>query len=186
MYEPLSGEVSVYGSWRRIPEGLDIVKKHHCWKLTNSEKVHIWTDIWAPDIGTTLPTTFMSSNMKFVSQLTDENTRNWNLNTLNAIFPKTIIDKICKIRLPMIGNDQIRWTGAKNTIFSVKSAYNIPLEDSQSRNLTNNSQFPWQRLWKVKLPLKIHHFLWKCLHDCVPARDELYRFVDDIPSTCPL
>ncbi|RZC65570.1 hypothetical protein C5167_009260 [Papaver somniferum] len=45
------GEVSVYGSWRRIPEGLDIVKKHHCWKLTNSEKVHIWTDIWAPDIG---------------------------------------------------------------------------------------------------------------------------------------
>lgn len=47
----------------------------------------------------------MSSNMKFVSQLTDEDTRNWNLNTLNAPFLKNVVDKIRKIRLPMIGND---------------------------------------------------------------------------------
>ncbi|XP_026399356.1 uncharacterized protein LOC113295223 [Papaver somniferum] len=172
--------------WRGICQGLEFVKQNYCWEIADGKNINVWKDVWIPSLGKKVPSTMYSSNISRVSQLIDDNTRNWNHNMLKALFPIDIVDQILQIRIPLIGKDQVRWLGTRTGCYTVKSAYHILLQDSLNQQNLNIPNFPWSKLWKVQLPPKILHLIWRILHNCVATRDKLHKVVSNIASTCPL
>lgn len=190
-FNTLSDSMSTSGSWiwRGICEGLEIVKKHSCWEVADGKNINIWKDVWVPSLAKHVPSDMSSSLVYKVSQLIDIDTRNWDINMLKALFTNDIIDQIMRIKIRMQGRDKIRWLGTRNGSFTVKSAYNLLLNESQYIHDIQNSGvplFPWKKLWKVQLPPKILHFIWRILHNCVATRDKLHKVVDNIDPLCPL
>ncbi|XP_026434352.1 uncharacterized protein LOC113331933 [Papaver somniferum] len=177
---PLSDEVSENGSWiwRGICKGLKIVKQHYCWELADGKDINIWKDKWIHGCQNLVPSTNWSSNMVHVSQLIDQDTKSWNLSMLNTLFPAETVNQICRIRIPMLGKDRIRWTKTRNGTFTVKSAYNTLLDEVSASNTSSNTSFIWKRLWSMKLPPKVLHLLWRILQDCLSTRDKIRIWFD--------
>ncbi|XP_026400166.1 uncharacterized protein LOC113296041 [Papaver somniferum] len=143
---PLSDEVSENGSWiwRGICKGLKIVKQHYCWEIADGKDIIIWKDKWIHGCQNLVSSTNWSSNMVHVSQLIDQDTKYWNLSMFNTLFPTETVNQICRIRIPMLGKDRIRWTKTRNGQFTVKSTYNTLLDEASSSNTSSNTSFPWK------------------------------------------
>ncbi|XP_026395787.1 uncharacterized protein LOC113290395 [Papaver somniferum] len=182
---PFSDEISTNRSWiwRGIYQGLQIVNKHCCLEVANGRDINIWKDRWFPESTELLPYTNWSSGVEYVSQLIEQDTKKWDLNMINVLLE--IVENICRIRVPMIGKDKIRWTGTRNGKFTFKSAYNILLDESSSGVISSNNNFPWKRMWNMSLPPKILHLIWRIHQDSVPTRDKMVKHVQTIDDICP-
>lgn len=108
--------------------------------------MNIWKDIWVPYHEGHLPSQFASSNITNFSQLIDKDTKWWDVHMLSSLFPTDIVNKILRIRLPMHGEDIIRWKRTRDGNFSVKSAYNW-LRDQEGNSIPSilNQCFPWKK-----------------------------------------
>ncbi|XP_026399730.1 uncharacterized protein LOC113295613 [Papaver somniferum] len=100
--------------WRAICKGLEVIKNYYCWEISNGKSINIWKDVWVPSLGVKVNSRFSSLGMVKVEQLIDSYTKSWNMNIVNALFSPDIVQEIAKIRIPMIGKDQIRWTRSRN------------------------------------------------------------------------
>ncbi|XP_026377625.1 uncharacterized protein LOC113271916 [Papaver somniferum] len=95
------------------------------------------------------------------------------------------VSDISKIRIPMHGCDKMRWRPAANGVFSMKTSYEVFLDDQLRINPTkNNLSINWKAFWKLKLPPRIQHFMWKCLHTCVHVKERLARFSKHQDISC--
>ncbi|XP_026428567.1 uncharacterized protein LOC113324461 [Papaver somniferum] len=125
--------------------------------------------------------------METVDQLMVPNSNTWNIDMLNVLFDSNIVNEICKIRIPLNGADRLIWKPADNGLFSVKTAYRVVDEVT---NVTTSSDpplnFPWKLFWKLDLPQIILHFLWKCVHKCLPVRDRIARYMHNVDTIFPL
>jgi ribonuclease HI len=82
------------------------------------------------------------------------------------------------------------WRGAKNGLFSVRSAYHIH-KDYLASKMASSSEGDdrrdiWKNLWKLPVPNAEIFFLWRACHDILPTRKNLNRrkIVDDF--FCPI
>lgn len=174
---------SVSWIWKGICRGLELVRKHCCWEVGDGNSIEIWKDYWLPNRNSSLDASFASSNMKTVNQLIVQDSGKWNVYILNALFDTDTVSGICNIRIPLSGKDTLRWSPTYNGQFSVKSDYKCIVKEIYGGEASN---FPWKSLWKLDVPQKIKHFLWKCMNDCVSVRSKLARYVDSISNVCPL
>lgn len=124
---------------------------------------------------------FASSYVKTVDQLIDQNSGDWNVNMLTAIFDAETVGEIRKIRIPI----RMRLDGSPthNGEFTVKTAYRVVADRMQGHV---QDSFNWKAFWKVKLPPKVKHFLWKCINDCLTLRSKISRYVPNFNPNCPL
>ena len=58
--------------------------------------------------------------------------------------------------------------------YSVRSAYRM-LVDNENQSLpsssaTNGDGSVWKKIWKVRVPHKIRHFLWRAAKDSLPTK----------------
>lgn len=185
---PLTDSVSDNGSWvwKGICEGLETIRKHACWEVGDGNHIHIWKIRWIPSIPTTVDSRVSSTNMKYVSQLIDYDTKTWKIDVLHAIFDDDTVNKITDIRIPMQGSDHIRWQPSSNDEFSVKTSYKAILNDANAENgFIPNTLVNWKVFWKKKIPQSILHFLWKCISNCLPTNDRLSRYCNHFSTLCP-
>ncbi|XP_026459211.1 uncharacterized protein LOC113359854 [Papaver somniferum] len=100
-FNPLSDAISSNGSriWRGICHGLEIVKKNSYWEIANGNDINIWKDVWIPSLKKHVPSDRYSIHMTNVSQLIDIDTKAWNLNLLNALFPNDIVEQESQVAL---------------------------------------------------------------------------------------
>lgn len=77
------------------------------------------------------------------------------------------------------GPDQFKWGVADNKEFSVKAAYKLlgPLS-------TITESWPWNFIWKIKLPPKISCFSWTALHQACLTQDNLARRKFQMADRC--
>lgn len=68
--------------------------------------------------------------------------------------------------------------------YSVKSAYALLQEMKGGNQLSSNSGF-WKKLWNLKIPLKVKHFLWRASKDCLPTKDQLRIKRVNVDALCP-
>ncbi|KAL0017468.1 hypothetical protein SO802_004537 [Lithocarpus litseifolius] len=74
--------------------------------------------------------------------------------------------------------DKQTWAGTLNGLFSVRSAYKVamdlckPIESASSSNGDSMRQF-WKKLWKIQIPHKIRHFIWRAANDILPTKANL-------------
>lgn len=75
-------------------------------------------------------------------------------------------------------DDVWAWEPEKHGVYSVRSAYRL-LDTVRIRNTATQDagglgDTCWQKLWKLKVPLKIKVFWWRVIHEFLPARQVLH------------
>ncbi|XP_039796349.1 uncharacterized protein LOC120661524 [Panicum virgatum] len=94
--------------------------------------------------------------------------------------------------------DLLAWHYDKKGIFSVKSAYHV-LDDGRTRDRCRQRgegsgsttspkapEFSWKRIWQLRCPPKIRHFLWRFTHNSLPLRMNIARRGMEIDTRCPV
>ncbi|XP_026451335.1 uncharacterized protein LOC113351597 [Papaver somniferum] len=143
--------------------GIKIIKKYVVWDVGDGSDIQIWKHIWIPSISSNVPSHFSSTNMITVSQLIDDDTKSWNLQTLNALFDNHTVNAIISIRIPFSGKDCLRWIvwssanpSLMSTISNVVSFQDWIISLFQVSNTTNNdivlqlSAFIMWHIWKCR------------------------------------
>lgn len=94
-----------------------------------------------------------------------------------------VVNKICSIPLPLIPqSDSCCWGPNANGKYSVKSATWI--QNSINNNV--NSSKLLKRMWNLSLPHKVEIFSWLLILGKLQTRDHLARYVNNMPTICPL
>lgn len=88
------------------------------------------------------------------------------------------VDKILTLKLSLKAHqDLLGWQYNENGIYSVKSGYwlgtHLPSYD-RGTPIPGNDELK-QRLWKIKAPTKIKHFLWRLLTNSLATGTNLKR-----------
>ena len=105
----------------------------------------------------------------------------------NLVLP---IPLICSIK-PRVRHPQdgFCWSHSNSGAYSVKSGYDLAMELKQGEENAPISEpsTKWlkAKVWKVKAPSKIKHFLWKSISNCLPVCDRLVERHCGHERSCP-
>jgi hypothetical protein len=75
---------------------------------------------------------------------------------------------------------KLQWSETKSGLFTVKSAYQLldKMRKVETRGEFSKSasyRWLWWYTWKLSIPGKIKHFLWRAFHDSLPTNANLFR-----------
>lgn len=93
-------------------------------------------------------------------------------------------DIILSIPLNPESHDTWYWRQEKLGDYSVKSAYSMLRDIKQDNSGASNSGL-WRKLWNLKIPLKVKHFLWRACTHCLPTKDQLLSKRIQLNILCP-
>lgn len=85
-------------------------------------------------------------------------TNQWNSDLINDGFDKRDASLILSLTARTMNDDSWYWSKEKLGNYSVKSAYNLLQEGKISNQTSDNSDF-WRKLWNLKVPPKVKHFI---------------------------
>jgi hypothetical protein len=111
--------------------------------------------------------------------LIEPNSNQWNHNTIDNLFLSFEANQIYKIPLVDTSTrDDITWGSSKDGNYSVKSSYHTvmqwkDIDKMQAGSITNQKDPTWTHIWKLKLPPKYSHLIWRILNHVVPVRNDL-------------
>lgn len=130
-------------AWKNILSARDLVEKGGNWKIGNGRQVRIWGDKWLPDLqsivhnNVVLPLPLDA----LVSDLIDEESRQWNRELISACFERSVAQKILGIpiliRLPF---DKLVWYWEINSEYSVRSVYHSICDEKSRLQRSTSSQ----------------------------------------------
>lgn len=104
---------------------------------------------------------------KMVSALLNEEHIQWDTDLIRDIFDDRDANLILVIPVHNRSADSWYWCKERSGSYSVKSAYTI-LQDSRTSNHSSNNSGFWRRLWNLKIPVKVKHFLWSASTKYLP------------------
>ncbi|XP_045791800.1 uncharacterized protein LOC123886537 [Trifolium pratense] len=127
-------------------------------------------------------------NLTKVKELMDNNYHEWNETIINQIFHPYDAQMI--LNIPIIDKtqpDTITWEGTQDGQYSVKSGYNAIMNWGSLSNATssNNTQHIWSTLWKLNVPPKHSHLLWRALKNALPVKGNLFKRGVRCEPLCP-
>jgi hypothetical protein len=96
----------------------------------------------------------------------------WDWNLIETLFNQR--DFLVIISIPFSRRrleDKLIWHFNREGSYSAKSGYKIALE-VENLDAGDVKQGEWKKPWKLKLPLKIIHFLWRIGHGYFPTKNE--------------
>ncbi|CAI9117480.1 OLC1v1018880C1 [Oldenlandia corymbosa var. corymbosa] len=164
--------------------------------IHSGRNTSIWMDRWLPcseDFQCHSPPSIIHPS-SLVSDLIDQSTGNWNQELINSIFSPS--EASCILSM-MLGDaptsDKWIWHHSTNGRFSVKSVYstlmaspNFSADFHPSVALTPEYTLFWKKLWKLRLPNCILHFLWRCATSSLPSLENLEKRGCFPDQQCPL
>lgn len=159
-------------------------------KVGDGKTINIWRHHWIPNsVGPLLhPEELNLSDYQYVAELIDEDNQSWKVELLQQLFTPDQVQQILTIPLDLTRKDKLVWPLTSTGHFTTKSAYNHLVMESQ-HNQPQQMQIPstvWLQLWKLKIPYKLVHFLWKLLHNILPFRTRIFKIQSQQDQLCPL
>ncbi|KAL0384911.1 UNVERIFIED_CONTAM: hypothetical protein Sradi_2885400 [Sesamum radiatum] len=117
-------------TWWSLLAAKDLLQAGCKWRIGTGRSVLVWQDPWLPRAPSFYTLTAMpvgGSNMH-VSELIQEDTREWDCELINTIFGPEDCEMILQIPLSCVGgHDLLVWHYSRNGLFSVRSAYHLAL-----------------------------------------------------------
>uniref|UniRef100_I1QUQ8 Reverse transcriptase zinc-binding domain-containing protein n=1 Tax=Oryza glaberrima TaxID=4538 RepID=I1QUQ8_ORYGL len=116
--------------------------------------------------------------------LIDPFSGSWDEDLLQQIFWEEDVQVIKTIPVHVELEDTLAWHFDPRGCFSVRSAYKVQKEAERrsrrrgsagSPNGENETGVFWRKLWKMGIPGKIKHFLWRLSHNSLAMRCNLKR-----------
>ncbi|KAB2086355.1 hypothetical protein ES319_A04G025700v1 [Gossypium barbadense] len=153
------------------------------WKIGNGKTALFWWDKWCGDrpLKWIYPRLFRIAKSKdctiaeMVSLLGSGNT-NWNeyftrpLLEREVGLSKELAERVIGIDLNLSREDRLCWVKDKEWVFSVKKCTELlMLEDGEINN------FDFGILWNIKVPPRVHSFLWILVIDRLPTKEFLVK-----------
>lgn len=124
--------------------------KGSCFHLGEGFDVNIWTDPWIPWYLNKKPIAkedWEGFDLYKVADLINCDNRTSKLDALEGMFSPDSVLEVSKINLSTIATEnKLLWTGNKNGLFSVKSAYRVHKQEN-----TIGSNLRWKALWNSNL-----------------------------------
>ncbi|KAF4363104.1 hypothetical protein F8388_013468 [Cannabis sativa] len=62
------------------------------------------------------------------------------------------------------------WSEEKSGFYSVSSAYKL-LQQQSGAWPCSGAVSCWQNLWKMHVPAKVHHLVWRAMAGCLPTKE---------------
>uniref|UniRef100_A0A2N9FCX4 Reverse transcriptase zinc-binding domain-containing protein n=1 Tax=Fagus sylvatica TaxID=28930 RepID=A0A2N9FCX4_FAGSY len=83
------------------------------------------------------------------------------------------------------------WKGTKTGVFTVHSAYEMLESDRRKSDIGESSNMAnlrwlWRKVWKMAIPGKIKHFIWRAYHESLPTYQQLHRRKIRTEANCPV
>ena len=126
-----------------------------------------------------------------VADLIDQETKSWKVEVVRKLYHPQVAKEILLLPISRIPNmeDNILWKHSNSGDYKVKKAYQLLLKDQYPSATQNHRCFGvanevWERIWKVKLPLKILNFIWKLLHGSLPVFEVLSSRGINVSTKC--
>ncbi|KAL9302058.1 putative ribonuclease H domain, reverse transcriptase zinc-binding domain-containing protein [Arabidopsis thaliana] len=178
-------------AWKSIYEAQVLIKQGIRAVIGNGETINVWTDPW---IGakpakaaqavkrSQLLSQYAANSIHLVKDLLLPDGRDWNWNLVSLLFPDNTQENILALRPGgKETRDRFTWEYSRTGHYSVKSGYWVMTEIINQRNNPQEVLQPsldpiFQQIWKLDVPPKIHHFLWRCVNNCLSVASNLaYR-----------
>ena len=107
-----------------------------------------------------------------------ENGNNWDKDWIRSEFLPFEAQEILSIPLsaqrPM---DTRIWNETKNRVYSTKSAYRLLVKTASNNQPGPSSSVLhtnfWSSIWRINIPNKIKHFLWRACSESLPTKRNL-------------
>ena len=168
--------------WKGVLWAANAAKMGYQWKIGNGKKVKFWCDHWFGE--TSLAVQFWdlyilcNEQNATVSEVKEDNLIKL---TFRRCFDQQLLlrwfDLVSIVETIQLNGeeDNILWKFESKGVFSVRSMYAV----INFRGITPTHV---HALWKIKVPPKIHFFLWLVSHNKLLTRDNLVKRqrVDDL------
>ncbi|PNY16050.1 ribonuclease H, partial [Trifolium pratense] len=180
-------------TWRSILQASWVIKKGSYWTIGSGQDINIWEDNWIQQKGNSTGTSSKPNNCGFtkVKELMDNNYNEWNASIINQVFNPYEAHMI--LQIPILDKtqpDTLTWDGTRDGTYSVKSGYHAIIDwanNSNSNNATssNCSMEIWKVLWKLNVPPKHSHLIWRSLRNAIPVKGSLFKRGIRCDPLCP-
>ncbi|XP_026383665.1 uncharacterized protein LOC113279176 [Papaver somniferum] len=167
-------------TWNGISKGLEIVRQNYFLEINNGKKTRIWRDRWIPGMSQSpTPQNDFFRFYEFVEELMVQETAQWNIHLITALFDADIALKIQALYIDISKEDSIIWMPAKDGVFSVKITYKMLTYNDKEVQIEGRTidRKVWKSLWKYKDAQRIKLFAWKCIRGVhnTKIRREIYN-----------
>ena len=178
-------------TWKCILWSRDLIERGSSWRVGNGDSVRIYKNVWLPSPdGRIKSPIFHLAPESTVQSLIDPDTGWWNTNLIDWCFHPPDARLIKSLPLSFTPQpDTLVWKSEKSRSYSVKSEYKSLCElhnRDTNRPLVSDSQKGfWKCLWKLKVPGKIKHFLWRACTNSLPTKVNLRKRKILEETECP-
>ncbi|XP_060959373.1 uncharacterized protein LOC133030597 [Cannabis sativa] len=170
--------------WRSIYEAKDLVVSGVRKAIGDGTTVNIIQDPWLPEANNP----FVISDHpalegQMVHSLLSVGHRSWDLDVIQDLFGERDRQLILSIQLSeRVERDSWYWRLENSGLYTIKSAYNF-LQNSAAVDMF--VQQGYKQLWKIDIPPKVQHFLWRAASGCLPTRVQLNTRHVNVDNMCP-
>ncbi|CAN1253998.1 Putative ribonuclease H protein At1g65750 [Linum perenne] len=175
-------------AWHSIWKTQDLVRHGYRWRVGNGRSISVWKEPWLRRDGRLRVESAPVHGLENISvaDLWMPETRCWDEELLSELFPDEEARAIMEVNtLTGEANDTRIWHYSKTGEYTVKSAYKLIMEymyDQEALNVGGQ----WNVLWKMQIPPKVKHFLWRVARGILPLRANLIRRRISVPPECGL
>lgn len=167
-------------SWKAILDARSVLLKGCRWIVGNGQSIPFWTANWVFPF----PLLDLIPDLNLNARVADFiQNQAWQRDKLLLVIDEDILDQILSIPLPLSPlHDKLVWGPNPNGKFSIKSAYNLQLQDEPSHPRTPLLK----KMWNLNLPPKVKLFAWLRIRKRLQVRSHLYKYIPNINPECPL
>ena len=106
------------------------------------------------------------------------NTRVWDPGRLENCLIPWEADLVRRIQVCEVeAEDTLVWPLTNDGDYSVRSAYRLLVSAESnlqpSSSVLGSNGLVWKKIWKMKVPPKIRHFIWRAAKDALPTKQNL-------------
>ena len=83
--------------------------------------------------------------------------------------------------------DYLVWPLSPDGSYTIKTAYHMLASEVLNSSPSSSSGMAgnvWKRIWKIRTPQKIKHFIWRAVKDSLPTKQNLVRRQIPVDETC--
>ena len=175
--------------WRSFLAAQDLLRRGSRWQIRNGTRINIWEDCWS---STKLHRGPSPGSLEKVIDLINGNSHQWKTNLIRATFSPHEATSILAISFSAMSiTDSLHWKHTKTREFTVRSAYHLQSQgidqsnQAEGSNAQDSRRF-WKRLWRLQIPPKSKHFLWRACLNALPTKANLTHRGISIAGNCAL
>ena len=140
------------------------------WRVGDGCQILFWLDNWVPGVGILKNHAIANLSEEMLGRTVNYYLSNgeWLIPQLSLVLPWHIIHRVVSIHVggTHSGSDKCIWAWDRGGDFTVKTAYDGLIQTDLL------ALWPWRFLWKLKMPIRVQHFLWILFHGKILTNEQ--------------